>query len=316
MELFQPNECLILIVDDVPNNLRLVDEILDEMSYNTIFANSGKQAVEIVEKQTLKIDLILLDLMMPEMDGIEVCNIIKSNPISQDIPIIFITADENPQNLLNAFKTGAIDYIRKPLHKAELLLRVGNQLKLNKAYAGLRKSNDELLEAYALLQQLVTVDPLTGLENRRSLMDFTESQLKLAQRYKSFFSIMLIDLDYFKKINDTYGHLVGDEILKNIAKILKDILRNVDHIGRFGGEEFIVILPDTNLKNAVVVAEKVREEIAIFLHKIGDYIIKTTVSIGIASYNSLDDDVNQIIKRADQALYKAKSSGRNCSITE
>ena len=316
MELFQPNECLILIVDDVPNNLRLLDEILDEMSYDTIFANSGKQAVEIVEKQTIQIDLILLDLMMPGMDGVEVCTIIKSNPMCQDIPIIFITADESPQGLLNAFKTGAIDYIKKPLDKTELLLRVENQLKLNKAYAGLRRSNDELLEAYALLQQLVTVDPLTGLENRRSLMDFAEVQLKLAQRYKSFFSIILIDLDYFKKINDTYGHLVGDEILQNIAKILKDVLRNVDHIGRFGGEEFIVILPNTNLKNAVLVAEKVREAIANFKHNIEEQIIQATVSIGIASYNPLDDDVNQILERADQALYTAKSSGRNCFITE
>jgi diguanylate cyclase (GGDEF)-like protein len=316
MELFQPNECLILIVDDVPNNLRLLDEILDEMSYDTIFANSGKQAVEIVENLTVQIDLILLDLMMPEMDGIEVCTIIKSNPMCQDIPVIFITADESPQSLLNAFKTGAIDYLKKPLDKAELLLRVENQLKLNKVYAGLRRSNDELLEAYALLQQLATVDPLTGLENRRSLMDFSEVQLKLAQRYKSFFSILLIDLDYFKKINDTYGHLIGDEILKNIAKILKESLRNVDHIGRFGGEEFIVILPNTTLKNAVLVAEKVRDAIANFVHNIEEQIIQATVSIGIASYNSLDDDANQIIKRADQALYTAKSSGRNCSITE
>ena len=316
MELFQPNECLILIVDDVPNNLRLLDEILDEMSYDTIFANSGKQAVEIVENLTVQIDLILLDLMMPEMDWIEVCTIIKSNPMCKDIPVIFITADESPQSLLNAFKTGAIDYLKKPLDKAELLLRVENQLKLNKVYAGLRRSNDELLEAYALLQQLATVDPLTGLENRRSLMDFSEVQLKLAQRYKSFFSILLIDLDYFKKINDTYGHLIGDEILKNIAKILKESLRNVDHIGRFGGEEFIVILPNTTLKNAVLVAEKVRDAIANFVHNIEEQNIQTTVSIGIASYNPLDDDVNQIIERADHALYTAKSSGRNCSITE
>jgi diguanylate cyclase (GGDEF)-like protein len=316
MELFQPNECLILIVDDVPNNLRLLDEILDEMSYNTIFANSGKQALEIVEKHTIQIDLILLDLMMPGMDGIEVCTIIKSNPMCQDIPVIFITADESPQSLLNAFKTGAIDYLKKPFDKAELLLRVENQLKLNKAYAGLRKSNDELLEAYGLLQQLATVDPLTGLENRCSLMDFAEVQLKLAQRYKSFFSIILIDLDYFKKINDTYGHLIGDEILKNIAKILKDVLRNVDHIGRFGGEEFIVISPNTTLNNAVVVAEKVRGVIANFVHNIEDHIIQITVSIGIASYSRQDNDINQIIERADQALYKAKSSGRNCSITE
>jgi diguanylate cyclase (GGDEF)-like protein len=316
MELFQPNECLILIVDDVTHNIRLLDKILDGVGYNTVFANSGKQALEIIGNKASQIDLILLDLMMPEMDGIEVCNILKSNPMYQDIPIIFITADNSAESFATAFKMGAIDYIKKPFDKAELLLRVENQLKLNKAYAGLRRSNDELLEAYALLQQLVTVDPLTGLENCRSIMIFTELQIKLAQRYKSFFSILLIDLDYFKKINDTYGHLIGDEILKNIAKILKYVLRNVDHIGRFGGEEFIVILPNTNLKNAVLVAEKVREAIANFVHNIEDHIIQTTVSIGIASYNSLDDDVNQIIKRADQALYTAKSSGRNCSITE
>ena len=316
MELFQPNECLILIVDDVTHNIRLLDKILDGVGYNTVFANSGKQALEIIGNKASQIDLILLDLMMPEMDGIEVCNILKSNPMYQDIPIIFITADNSAESFATAFKMGAIDYIKKPFDKAELLLRVENQLKLNKAYAGLRKSNDELLEAYALLQQLVTVDPLTGLENCRSIMIFTELQIKLAQRYKSFFSILLIDLDYFKKINDTYGHLIGDEILKNIAKILKYVLRNVDHIGRFGGEEFIVILPNTNLKNAVLVAEKVREAIANFKHNIEEQIIQATVSIGIASYNSLDDDANQIIKRADQALYTAKSSGRNCSITE
>ena len=316
MELFQPNECLILIVDDVTHNIRLLDKILDGVGYNTVFANSGKQALEIIGNKASQIDLILLDLMMPEMDGIEVCNILKSNPMYQDIPIIFITADNSAESFATAFKMGAIDYIKKPFDKAELLLRVENQLKLNKAYAGLRRSNDELLEAYALLQQLVTVDPLTGLENCRSIMIFTELQIKLAQRYKSFFSILLIDLDYFKKINDTYGHLIGDEILKNIAKILKYVLRNVDHIGRFGGEEFIVILPNTNLKNAVVTAEKVREAIANFKHNIEEQIIQATVSIGIASYNPLDDDVNQILERADQALYTAKSSGRNCSITE
>lgn len=316
MELFKPKECLILIVDDVINNIRLLDKILDGVGYNTVFANSGKQALEIIENKTSQIDLILLDLMMPEMDGIEVCNIIKSNPMYQDIPIIFITADDSAESFATAFKTGAIDYIKKPFQKAELLLRVENQLKLNKAYAGLRKSNDELLEAYALLERLVTVDPLTGLENRRSLVDFGEVQLRLAQRYHSFFSIMMIDLDYFKKINAIYGHPLGDEVLKNIAKILKDSLRNVDHLGRFGGDEFVVILPNTNLENTVIVAERVRGEIANFKHNIEEHIIQTTVSIGIASYGDQDNDINQIIERADQALYKAKSSGRNCSITE
>jgi diguanylate cyclase (GGDEF)-like protein len=316
MELFKPKECLILIVDDVINNIRLLDKILDGVGYNTVFANSGKKALEIIENKTSQIDLILLDLMMPEMDGIEVCNTLKSNPMYQDIPIIFITADNSAESFATAFKTGAIDYIKKPFQKAELLLRVENQLKLNKAYAGLRKSNDELLEAYALLERLVTIDPLTGLENRRSLVEFGEVQLRLAQRYNSFFSIMLLDLDYFKKVNDTYGHLLGDEILKNIAKILKDSLRNVDHLGRFGGEEFVIILPNTNLENAVIVAERIRAEIANFKHNIEEQIIQITVSIGIASYGRQDNDVNQIIERADQALYKAKSSGRNCSITE
>ena len=316
MELFKPKECLILIVDDVINNIRLLDKMFEGVGYNTVFANSGKQALEIIENQTKPIDLILLDLMMPEMDGIEVCNILKSNPMYQDIPIIFITADDSKESFVTAFKTGAIDYIKKPFQKTELLLRVENQLKLNKAYAGLRKSNDELLEAYALLEQLVTIDSLTGLGNRRSLLEFGDIQLKLAQRYHSLFSIMMIDLDYFKKINAIYGHPLGDEVLKNIAKILKDNLRNVDHLGRFGGDEFLIILPNTSLENTVIVAERVRGKIANFVHNIEDHLIQTTVSIGIASYCRQDNDINQIIKRADQALHKAKSSDGNCSITE
>jgi diguanylate cyclase (GGDEF)-like protein len=316
MELFKPKECLILIVDDVMNNIRLLDKMFEGIGYKTVFANSGKQALEIIENQTTPIDLILLDLMMPEMDGIEVCTILKANPMYQDIPIIFITADDRTESFVTAFKTGAIDYIKKPFQKTELLLRVENQLRLNKAYAGLRKSNDELLEAYALLEQLVTIDPLTGLGNRRSLLEFGDRQLKLTQRYHFLFSIMMIDLDDFKKINTIYGHPLGDEILKNIAKILKDSLRKVDYLGRFGGDEFMIILPNTSLKNTVIVAERVRGIIANFTHNIGEHIIQITVSIGIASYGHQDNDINQIIQRADQALYKAKSSGRNCSVTE
>ena len=316
MELFKPKECLILIVDDVINNIRLLDKMFEGVGYNTVFANSGKQALEIIENQTKPIDLILLDLMMPEMDGIEVCNILKSNPMYQDIPIIFITADDSKESFVTAFKTGAIDYIKKPFQKTELLLRVENQLKLNKAYAGLRKSNDELLEAYALLERLVTIDTLTGLENRRSLIEFGEVQIRLALRYNSFFSIMIIDLDYFKKINAIYGHPVGDEVLKNIAKILKNTLRNIDHLGRFEGDEFIIILPNTSLENAFVVAERIRGTIADFKCTVENQIIQTTVSIGIASYGHQENDINQIIKRADQALYRAKSRGRNCSVTE
>ena len=137
MELFKPNECLILIVDDVMNNVHLLDRMLNGVGYNRVLANSGKEALEIIENKTTQIDLILLDLMMPEMDGIEVCNILKSNAMYQDIPIIFITADDSAESFATAFKMGGIGYIKKPLQKVELLLRVENQLKLNKAYAGL-----------------------------------------------------------------------------------------------------------------------------------------------------------------------------------
>jgi len=316
MELFKPKECLILIVDDVTNNIRLLDKILGGVGYNRVFANSGKQALEIIENQTTPIDLILLDLMMPEMDGIEVCNIIKSNPMYQDIPIIFITADDSAESFATAFRTGAIDYIKKPFQKNELLLRVENQLKLNKAYAGLRNSNEKLLEAYALLEKFIPIDSLTELKIRRSLLELGEVQFRLAQRYNFFFSIMIIDLDYFKKINDIYGHPLGDEVLKNIAKILKDTVRNVDHLGRFEGDEFIVILPNTSLENACVVAERIRGVIANFKYTVENKIIQVTASIGIATYDHQDNDISQIIQRADQALYKAKSRGRNCSVTE
>lgn len=314
LQLFKPKDCLILIVDDFPANIRLLTAILEKAGYNTTFAKSGEQALERVE--SAKIDLILLDFMMPGMNGIEVCQKLKSTPKNQEIPIIFITANQDINILLKAFTEGAIDYLVKPFNSDELLLRVKNHLMLSKAYLGLRKANDQLIEAYALMEQLIVLDPLTGTKNRRALIEFGEIQFTLTKRYGHAFSIMFIDLDYFKKINDQFGHLAGDEILINIAKIFKNNLREVDQFGRFGGEEFIAILPNTNLSNAMVLAERIREIIADFTHEFENQNIQVTVSIGIASSQALDDNFNQMIKRADQALYCAKNSGRNCTRTE
>lgn len=202
---FEPESFLILVVDDVTKNLQLVMEILEQIGYETTFATGGKKALERLE--TVKPDLILLDLMMPDMGGLEVCQILKADPRYQKIPVIFLTASNEQENLIDAFEKGAVDYVTKPFHSAELLARVRTHLELKQA-------RDDLHEAYEVLESLVVVDPLTGVANRRAIDAFAQEEYERAKRYKTEFSVLMIDLDHFKKVNDIYGHYIGMNVSK------------------------------------------------------------------------------------------------------
>jgi len=299
---FEPESFLILVVDDVTKNLQLVMEILEQIGYETTFATGGKKALERLE--TVKPDLILLDLMMPDMGGLEVCQILKADPRYQKIPVIFLTASNEQENLIDAFEKGAVDYVTKPFHSAELLARVRTHLELKQA-------RDDLQEAYEVLERLVVVDPLTGIANRRAIDTFAQEEYERAQRYKTDFSVLMIDLDYFKKVNDTYGHYIGDECLKIVAEKLDNSLRTVDQFGRFGGEEFVAILPETNLAEAIKVAERLRIEVNQLVPDIKDFSTSLSVSIGVSAFEEKDQVLMDIFIRADQALYEAKAMGRN-----
>jgi diguanylate cyclase (GGDEF)-like protein len=302
MQEFKANNFLVLVVDDISSNLQIIGEILDKAGYATTFAISGKQALERIF--SAHPDLILLDLMMPDMNGLKVCEILKANPNYQDIPIIFLTASNEQNHLLQAFEKGAVDYITKPFNSRELLARVKTHLEL-------KYTRDELKKVLIELETLATTDPLTGIANRRHLLTLGEREFSRVARYNRPFSILMIDLDRFKNINDSYGHGIGDEVLKKMAEVTLNVLRTVDYFGRFGGEEFVILLPETNLQDAKEVAERIGKKIAAmeFIHL--EKIIKITVSIGVSNYQIGDTKIDDILRRADAALYQAKRLGRD-----
>jgi diguanylate cyclase (GGDEF)-like protein len=302
MDSFIPEKFFILIVDDIKNNLKLVGQILDDVGYNTTFATSGFQALNRLKDN--KIDLILLDLMMPEMDGLEVCQFIKNDPQLPEIPIIFLTASYEEEKLIQAFELGAVDYITKPFIKNELLARV-------KTHLTLKQTTDNLKIALLKLQQLSQLDPLTQILNRRSFFEYIENQFNLAIQNKSLFSLLILDLDHFKQINDNYGHLTGDQILINFTLAIQNYLRSSDYFGRYGGEEFVILLPETDQADALKIAQDICDLIAHLSIPTEKGNLNITVSIGVAVFRPQDTRIEDIFDRADQCLYQAKALGRN-----
>jgi len=285
----------ILTVDDTVENLDILSEIL--FNYDVIDAISGVDVLEIVK--TEKINLILLDIMMPDMDGFEVCKRLKANLNTKDIPIIFITAKTDEDNIEKAYEIGAVDYITKPFKPKELLAKVKRELKLQ--------------DLQNELKLLASTDPMTKLYNRRYFTEISEHIFDLSHREEKNLSVIMLDIDKFKNINDTYGHKVGDEVIIDLANILKTVQRKSDINCRFGGEEFVILLPNTSLEGATVVAQKIRETIENSVIKIeAQKDIKYTASLGVSKVDIQNDrNVEKAIQRADKALYEAKNSGRN-----
>lgn len=312
---FNPQNFLILVVDDITRNLQVLGDMLEQVGYEVTFATDGQQALE--RAKVAEPDLILLDLMMPKMNGLEVCQKLKDDKKLCEIPVIFLTASEEKEHLIEAFKQGAVDYLTKPFYAPELLARVRVHLEL-------KYTKDELKKKSAAFEKLAITDPLTEIFNRRYLMSISEIEYQKAVNYNSFFSIIMLDIDHFKKINDTYGHIVGDQVLKIMTQKVQSLLRERDSLGRFGGEEFAIILPMADLKIALKIAERLRQAIADFYIPIYDsnsssnLKIKITISLGVTTYHIDDNKLDEMWIRTDNALYQAKAKGRNqvCSISE
>jgi diguanylate cyclase (GGDEF)-like protein len=274
------------------------------------------------ETVTTDIDLILMDIVMPDINGIEACRLIKAVEYLQDIPIIMVTASNEIGQLQMAFAVGATDYITKPFNKLELLARVQSALRLKYEIDRRKEREKELLEATRqlaeanwMLQRLSSLDGLTGVANRRRFDEVLEQEWRRALRNKTPLSLIFIDIDFFKVYNDTYGHLMGDECLKQIAKTLSGILnRPGDLVARYGGEEFVVLLPETDTSGAITIAETLRtkvEEMKIphLKSECSNYV---TISLGVATaIPSHDSSASWLIDKADKALYQAKQEGRN-----
>ncbi|CAO5035833.1 Response regulator PleD [Microcystis aeruginosa] len=299
---FRPQDCLVLVVDDVSKNLELAVEILDSAGYETACASSFQQAIERVK--TANPDLILLDLIMPKKRGLELCRRLKSDNLYAHIPIIFVTDSKEKEDIINAFNSGAVDYINKPFHSWELLARV-------KIHLELKKTQEELKNINSQLEKLVRTDSLTRVNNRREILALGEKEWQRCHRYHRYFSVLVIDIDHFKHINDTFGHVLGDKTLITIAGAIKNCLRQVDSFGRFGGEEFVAILPETNLEDAGTLARRICQVINQLNLEIDRQKVRVTASIGVATFSHQDNNLETVIERADRAMFAAKNQGRN-----
>lgn len=303
----------ILIVDDSVENRQLILRTLGKAGYEIFEAGDGKEGL--TRAGELLPDLILLDIVMPELDGYQVCEALKKDPRTTDIPIIFLSANTDTKDKIRGLELGGVDYIAKPFDRSEVLARVQTQLKIRKlskelmqANMDLHKKNTELEEANAAITQLMRTDPLTGLANRRYCLEVLENIMSLARRHRTPLSLIMADLDLFKTVNDTYGHAGGDQVLRGFGGLLKEHCRREDLAARFGGEEFIVVLPLTDLPGAMSFAEKIR----LGLEEMKWEHIKRQVtgSFGISQFHP-EDTAESFIERADQALYQAKAAGRN-----
>lgn len=289
---------MILLVDDVPSNIQMLNETLKD-GYHLFFATNGRDALRIASEAPP--DLILLDIVMPEMDGYEVCRALKSDPLLKDIPVIFITAACMESDEEIALELGAVDYITKPFNPSIVRLRVRNHIEL-------KRQRD-------VLARLSSLDGLTGLPNRRSLDTALEREWRRGTRSLRPISMIMIDIDHFKAYNDTCGHLAGDDCLKTVAGVLKEPLgRAGDLLGRYGGEEFLAVLPDTDEVGALSVARLIHQAVADLdiPHPSSPLGGRITVSLGVATVAARkDQSYTSVLHAADQALYQAKQEGRN-----
>jgi diguanylate cyclase (GGDEF)-like protein len=313
----------ILLVDDSPEQRRALASVLKLEGYDeTLTASSASEALRRLEAEAGKIDLILMDLHMPGVDGIGACRQLKADPRFQDIPIIIVTISTEVQDLKAAFDAGALDYITKPPNDVELRARVGSALHL-KREMDRRKARErdllevtkQLTEANERLERLSLLDGLTGVANRRHFNQTFDLEWRRAVRSGASLGLILIDIDFFKQYNDTYGHPSGDHCLKQIAGVLAGTVRRVaDLVARYGGEEFAVLLPGTSLAGVAKIAELLRTKIEELGIPHSDSKVSTHVTISLGAAATIPTrgaSPAGLVTAADQALYHAKQAGRN-----
>jgi diguanylate cyclase (GGDEF)-like protein len=288
----------LLIADDTSTNIELLDAVLGS-DYEILFATTGAEALDLAIAETP--DLILLDVMMPEMDGFEACTLLKADRRTAEIPVIFVTALNREAEETRGLEVGAIDFISKPFSPAVVRARVRNHLEL-------KRQRD-------ILRGLSFLDGLTGVANRRRLDQFLDQEWRRSIRGQTPISLILMDIDYFKCFNDALGHLAGDDCLRRIAQALEtSVHRAGDLIARYGGEEFVCVLPETDEAGALAVANHIQALIATLAlpHPCSGITATVTLSLGVATRTAvLGEDPELLLQAADKAMYKAKAAGRN-----
>ncbi len=308
----------VLVVDDDHATRLLLDKLLGNAGYRVFSAGDGKQGLEVAME--CRPHMILVDWLMPGMDGLQFCQALRNSKIGRGVYVLMLTGVEEESRMLEAFEAGVDNYVSKPVNPKLLLaqLRAGERVanlqteaeseseEIRRLAAGLAKNNRRLQEA-------ALIDSLTGIPNRRYAMDRIHQEWSAAERSMRPLSCMLIDVDHFKRINDTYGHDAGDMVLRRVSEVLKSTARNQDVICRIGGEEFLVVCPDSDGSAAMQCAERLRQAVGGARIPIGNVSLQVTISIGVAAMDRSMASPESMIKAADQAVYAAKHAGRNRS---
>ncbi|MBT0652129.1 diguanylate cyclase [Geomobilimonas luticola] len=295
----------VLVIDD---SEMVRDQIIQTLRKCTLFdqyreAGDGIEGFKALITEPA--DLVLCDLEMPRMDGFKFLALMQSQKGLKDIPVIMLTGREDTELKIRGLEQGACDYVTKPFDAGELVARVKVQLKIKALQDALKRSNE-------LLTELSNTDPLTGLSNRRYFAETLEREFPRSVRKNESFSLAMGDIDYFKKINDTYGHQEGDMVLTTVATFIRNLIRRYDVAARYGGEEFAVILPDTDAAQAIQFAERLRKGVEALTFSGRLQPLTVTISIGVATFPSPQiDSIDKLVRSADEALYRAKKNGRN-----
>jgi diguanylate cyclase (GGDEF)-like protein len=304
----------ILVVDDDIISRTVVQKYLAKAGFEVLCASNGKEAMAIFNQQFCPI--VLTDWMMPEVTGPQLCRMIRETKTDGYVFIILITSRDSKTDIVSGLEAGADDYLTKPIHQAELIARINTGVRILKLEKSLKRANDEI-------RLLSITDSLTGCFNRAYLGEQFPQELSRSQRYQHHLSVVLVDLDHFKKINDTYGHQAGDLVLKSVANCLIGQVRaKVDWTVRYGGEEFLIVLPETDCAGARIMAERVRMAISNISIQVTGTQIQVTASFGVACVNFRQKQkpavtMEELINKADEQLYRSKREGRNrVSVTD
>jgi two-component system, cell cycle response regulator len=297
----------ILLVEDEPTTRLMMSRQLMRAGYEVEVVSNGVQALEMLKKRFFP--LLLTDWDMPEMNGVALCRAVREMPLEGYVYTILLTAREGTANVIEGLAAGADDYLTKPPDDSELRARLNTGRRILKLEQSLRAANGRI-------HLLSIMDALTGTYNRRYLMERLPQELERAHRYDRPLSVVLCDVDHFKKVNDAHGHQAGDEVLRCFARLLMDSSRtDIDWVARYGGEEFLIVLPETEVAGAITFAEKMRVAIATYPFKISGGTLTVNSSFGVAGYNALqaqkDASVDGLIANADRCLYRSKEMGRN-----
>lgn len=302
----------VLLVEDDPISRKVLEKILLDEGFDVTAVENGRVAMDCFRNRFFPI--ILTDWLMPEMEGPDLCRAIRSEKPKGYVYIVLLTAKDTKTDIISGLEAGADDYLTKPAHRDELIARIKNGLRILELEKSLKQANEEI-------RVLSITDPLTGAYNRGYLNERIPQEIKRSNRYHRPLSMILSDVDHFKEVNDRFGHLAGDQVLKELVqRFLQSIRRQIDWIARYGGEEFLVVLPETDFNGAMLLAERLRFECSRQAFKTPAQEISITASFGVTGFVSEPAGGELLpetfLNQADTCLYQAKKQGRNRVVGE